>query len=132
MTVSKTTAIKKTLCIALLMTGLLTGLLAGLDTAAARAARDNDYPTVAIADYVFACMATNGQTRKALEQCSCSIDVIASLMTFQDYEAAETIIRLRAIAGEKSAPFRSGEKMKSAFARIKRAQVEAEIRCFYP
>jgi hypothetical protein len=38
----------------------------------------NDYPTVARADYVFGCMQVNGQTRDALERCSCSIDVIAS------------------------------------------------------
>ena len=30
----------------------------------------NDYPTAARADYVFACMVSNGQTRQALEQCS--------------------------------------------------------------
>ena len=34
----------------------------------------NDYPTVARADYVFGCMQVNGQTRDALERCSCSID----------------------------------------------------------
>ena len=38
----------------------------------------NDYPTATRADYVFGCMAANGQTREALERCSCSIDVIAS------------------------------------------------------
>ena len=37
----------------------------------------NDYPTEARADYVFACMKTNGDTQQALRQCSCSIDVIA-------------------------------------------------------
>jgi hypothetical protein len=42
------------------------------------AAEFNDYPTAARADYVFACMKTNGDTRPALEKCSCSIDVIAS------------------------------------------------------
>ena len=42
----------------------------------------NDYPTAARADYVFGCMQVNGQTRDALERCSCSIDVIASLLPF--------------------------------------------------
>src|SRR5262249_18286600 len=40
----------------------------------------NDYPTAARADYVFACMKTNGETRQALDQCSCAIDVIASIL----------------------------------------------------
>lgn len=33
------------------------------------AAELNDYPTAARADYVFACMKTNGETRHALDQC---------------------------------------------------------------
>ena len=44
----------------------------------------NDYPTVAIADYVMACMVANGQTRQALERCSCSIDVVSTLLTYDD------------------------------------------------
>ncbi len=47
---------------------------------AASAGEQNDYPTQARAEYVFACMASNGQTQQALRQCSCSIDVIASVL----------------------------------------------------
>ena len=90
----------------------------------------NDYPTVARADYVFACMVSNGQTRQALEQCSCSIDVIASILTYDSYVEAETIMRLRLVGGEKSTVFRTGPQMKEIFANLKRAQAEAEIRCF--
>ena len=89
-----------------------------------------DYPTVAIADYVFGCMAANGQTRQALEQCSCSIDVIASLLTYEDYVDAETVARMRLLSGEKGSVFRTGAESKEALARLKRAQAEAEIRCF--
>jgi hypothetical protein len=61
--------------------GGMRGFSLGLLLAAAAplgAAELNDYPTAARADYVFACMKTNGETRQALEQCSCSISVIAS------------------------------------------------------
>jgi hypothetical protein len=47
---------------------------------AASAGRANDYPTETVADYVLACMAVNGNTRESLRQCSCSIDVLASLL----------------------------------------------------
>ena len=58
--------------------------------ALALAASDaNDYPTSARADYVFACMKTNGDTRQVLEQCSCSIDVIASILPYERYVTAE-------------------------------------------
>src|ERR1700747_3337956 len=43
----------------------------------------NDYPTAARADYVFACMKSNGDTRQALDQCSCSVDVVASLLPYE-------------------------------------------------
>ena len=89
-----------------------------------------DYPTVAIADYVFGCMATNGQTREALEKCSCSIDVIASLINYDQFVEAETVARMRLLGGEKGALFRSGAEPKAAIARLKRAQAEAEVRCF--
>jgi hypothetical protein len=59
--------------------GLLFAAAAAATTSAG-AAELNDYPTAARADYVFACMKTNGDTRQALEQCSCSIDVIASIL----------------------------------------------------
>jgi hypothetical protein len=51
----------------------------------------NDYPTAARADYVFACMKANGETRPALDQCSCSIDVIATMLPYERYVAGETV-----------------------------------------
>ena len=44
------------------------------------AERLNDYPTAARADYVFACMAANGQSSEMLNRCSCSIDEIAAIL----------------------------------------------------
>ena len=58
----------------------------------------NDYPTEVIADYVLACMAANNNTAEALRQCSCSIDVLASLLDYQDYSMAETVLRMRQVA----------------------------------
>lgn len=90
----------------------------------------NDYPTVTRADYVLGCMAANGNTRAALEACSCSIDHIARLLTHDAYVAAETVLRLRRLGGEKSAPFRSAAVYKKAVEDLRRAQVEADILCF--
>jgi hypothetical protein len=89
----------------------------------------NDYPTVVRADYVFGCMQVNGQTREALEKCSCSIDVIASLLSHDQYEEAETIMRVRQRAGEKGTLFLI-PAMRGKVEDLKRAQVEAELRCF--
>ena len=59
----------------------------------ARAEDLNDYPTAARADYVFGCMKANGETRQALDQCSCSIDVVATLLPYERYISAETVDR---------------------------------------
>src|SRR5262245_4428267 len=87
----------------------------------------NDYPTVVRADYVFGCMQVNGQTREALEKCSCSIDVIAGLLPFDQYEEAETIMRVRQRPGEKGALFLI-PAMRDKVQELKRTQVEAELR----
>jgi hypothetical protein len=90
----------------------------------------NDFPTAARADYVFACMQVNGQTREALNKCSCSIDVIASLMPFSDYEEAETILAVRQKGGESTDMFFSYAPLREKINVLRRAQVESELRCF--
>ena len=61
----------------------------------ARAGDLNDYPTSARADYVFACMKANGETQEILQKCSCSIDVIASVIPYDRYVAADRARNLR-------------------------------------
>lgn len=90
----------------------------------------NDYPTQARAEYVFSCMAVNGGTQEALVKCSCAIDVIASILPYEDYVTAETVLRMRQTSGEKSALFRGTEISNKAVEELRRAQAEAEIRCF--
>ncbi|WP_420844799.1 hypothetical protein [Jiella avicenniae] len=90
----------------------------------------SDYPTAAIADYVFACMATNGETQSALEQCSCSFDVVASLVPYDRYVEASTWLSMRQVTGEKGSLFRDAAESKAAIGDLRRAQAEAEIRCF--
>lgn len=90
----------------------------------------NDYPTFARADYVFACMQTNGQTRQMLEKCSCSIDQIAALLPYAEYEQAETIMSVRQKGGENVSMFNSFAPLLEKVKNLKRAQVEAELRCF--
>ena len=81
------------------------------------AAELNDYPTAARADYVFACMKTNGETRQALDQCSCSIDIIASILPYDRYVAAETVLSLSQVPGRFGAMFRSPEQARNGHQR---------------
>jgi hypothetical protein len=88
------------------------------------------YPTTAVVDYVLGCMRANGQTRDVLERCSCSIDVIASIVPYDRYETAETFRRMAQMNGEASGLFRESAPAKTAGAELRRAQAEADIRCF--
>ena len=90
----------------------------------------NDYPTAVRADYVFACMKTNGETRQALEQCSCSIDVIASLIPYDTYVAGETVASLSQDIGPVGRAMNATTRARDDLATLRRAQAEAEVRCF--
>ena len=90
----------------------------------------NAYPTEATADYVIGCMAANGQTRDALRRCACSIDAIASVLPFEIYERADTVLRMRQVGGEMAGMFREVQQLKDLVDRLRLAQVEADFRCF--
>lgn len=111
-------------------TGLIVALVCAATQAGAVELPENDYPTSARADYVFACMQVNGQTRENLMKCSCSIDRIAELLPYSAYEEAETIMMVRQKAGENASMFRSYQPYIEKVKQMKRAQVEAELRCF--
>ncbi len=113
------------------MTGYLVALAAvAVLSGSAGAAEINDYPTSARAEYVFGCMKANGETRQSIEQCSCSIDVVASLVPYTRYITAETALSMSQVRGNLSAQFRTSEQATSAINDVRRAQAEAEVRCF--
>jgi hypothetical protein len=97
---------------------------------AARAEEVNDYPTAARSEYVFGCLKANGETREAINQCSCSIDVIASILPYDRYVTAETVLSMAQVRGNLGTEFRSSELAASALNDLRRAQAEAEVRCF--
>jgi hypothetical protein len=88
------------------------------------------YPTNSVAEYVYACMKANGENRANLDRCSCSIDVIQSIIPYERYEAASTFRQMGLVPGENGVLFRESAPAKAAIADLKRAQAEADIRCF--
>jgi len=106
--------------------------LCAIAAMAARSHADdlNDYPTSARAEYVFGCMKANGETPRTLEQCSCSIDIIATLLPYERYVSAETVLRMSQVPGILGSQFRSTEQARTAVDDLRRAQAEGEVRCF--
>ena len=115
---------------ALFRSSVVVATLVVAAAATARADDLNDYPTSARADYVFGCMKANGETQELLQKCSCSIDVIASIIPYDRYVTAETIVSMSQVTGPVGSEFRSTEQAKLTLQELRRAQAEAEIRCF--
>lgn len=105
-------------------------LLPGAAFAQDVAEQYNDYPTAARADYVFACMVTNGQSREMLDRCACSIDEIAAILPYEKYLEAETVLSMRRVGGERMSFFNSAAMAENMVAELRRAQAEAEVVCF--
>ena len=108
----------------------LLAVLLGAPGPQAQEGGTNDYPTAARADYVFGCMAANGNTQPSLERCSCSIDAIASLIPYERYVQAETVLRMAQTGGQRSDLIRSTGALRDIVAELRRAQAEAEVQCF--
>ena len=110
---------------------IVAALIALMTMAVATHAEEiNDYPTSARVEYVFGCLKANGETRQAIEQCSCSIDIVGSLLPYQRYVTAETVLSMSQVRSTLGAEFRSSEQAASALNDLRRAQAEAEVRCF--
>ncbi|MEQ1577857.1 MAG: hypothetical protein ABL894_09400 [Hyphomicrobium sp.] len=113
----------------LLLAAIVAGSVLSSSVVAQEASSLNDYPTVTRAEYIFGCMQVNGNTRLALERCSCSIDVIASILPHDRYVDAETTMSLRMRGGE-SVSYMQGPEFVAKVKALKLAQVEGELRCF--
>lgn len=93
-------------------------------------AADNDYPTAARVDYVIGCMAANGQDYLTMQQCSCSIDVIAEQLPYDDYEAVATVMGMQEQRGEMGVLFRTERSMQDDVEHFRSVQADADLRCF--
>ena len=90
----------------------------------------NDYPTAARADYVIGCLASNGFKREALDRCACGIDVIADMLPYDEYEKADTILRMQQGGlGDRGTMFRDTPVAKDATEKLRRAQAEVNLQC---
>ena len=90
----------------------------------------DDFPTAVVADYILGCMAANGNTYSALQQCSCSIDFIKSRMTYSEYEEAQTVMQIQHDSGQRGIFFRDSNWAKKRVEVLEKYQAESTLRCF--
>ncbi len=91
---------------------------------------NSHYPTATLADYVFACMAANGQRYDILQKCSCSIDYIAERLPFEEYERIEAIMQAQQDIGQRGIFYRETQWANDNVEKLKKIQAESTIACF--
>ncbi len=90
----------------------------------------NDYPTAARADYVIGCLAANAFKRELLDKCACGIDTIADMLSYEDYEKAETVLSMQQGAlGGRAELFHNTPIAQESVDKLRRAQAEVNLRC---
>ncbi len=91
----------------------------------------NDFPTVDRVNYVLDCMDRHGeQSIENLLGCSCTIDAIAGKMKYEKYSDAKTYEEYKDTPGDKGDTFRTNEKVKAVYNKLKELEAEAESHCF--
>lgn len=103
------------------------GLLASPATAAPA-----PYPTVDRVEYVLECMKNNGGSHEFLYKCSCAIDAIAEVLSYEDYVDASTVARYQTLGGERGGLFRDPEGMKVLAKRYRTLHAEVKSSCGVP
>ena len=88
------------------------------------------YPASARRDYILACVTVNGGTEAARASCGCSMDVIASILPYDRYDQADTILRMRRMAGGYLAGEFRVQSTNQTLDALREAQAEGEVRCF--
>ena len=96
----------------------------------AAAAKDN-YPTLERVDNVLTCMKMHGgQTLDNLYSCSCRIDYIASRISFDDFEDAQTWDSFKNMPGSNAGAIRDYKQGRELSNKYHKVIKEAEHHCF--
>jgi hypothetical protein len=91
----------------------------------------NDYPTTARVDYVIGCMASNGQTHEMMHKCSCSIDLIAQAIPYEEYVQISTLLSLQQMtAAGRNAAYKNSTWSQKAIAKLRDVQADSTLSCF--
>jgi hypothetical protein len=93
--------------------------------------RVNDFPTVERVQYVEACMREHPDRSKQemVYKCSCALDVVASLMSYEEYVDASTAYFAGQTAGERGVRIRESDMGRTLIERYRTAQEQAMKQC---
>lgn len=113
------------------MTRLIMIALALTPLSAVAAGNTDNYPTLERVDNVLTCMKMHGgQTLDNLYACSCRIDYIASKISFDDFEDAQTWDSFSKMPGENAGAIRDYKEGKQLSQKYHQVLKDAEHACF--
>jgi hypothetical protein len=91
----------------------------------------NNFPTLTRIEYVLQCMEQHGgQNYDNLYHCACSIDHIASKMTYEEFDQAQAFTYLFNTPGERGGEFRDPPQSEKLRTLLKSTKAEAAEKCF--
>jgi hypothetical protein len=88
----------------------------------------NDYPTQGRVEYVLSCMDENGHDFVNIYKCSCAIDKIAQVLTYDDFVEQSTFSKYATLGGEGGAEFRV-DRAKAQTKKFRDLQKDAFRQC---
>lgn len=89
----------------------------------------HSYPTQARVEYVNECIAKHEDSLANMYQCSCTIDRIADVLTYDEFVNAITFARYSGLPGEGGAEFRDSDEAKSKAKRYRELEKIAQREC---
>jgi hypothetical protein len=104
-------------------TWLLTGPAVATDSPV------HDYPTVSRVEFVQECISRHGGKLENLYQCSCAIDRIANVLSYDEYVEASTYAKYSSLPGEGGGIFRDSDQAKQMAKRYRETEAEAYRSC---
>ena len=91
----------------------------------------NDYPTSQRVLYVQECMASHpGHYYEMVNKCSCAIDTMAELVSYDDYTTMTTIVNAMTIGGERGGTLRDNDSLKPSIKAYRDLQAKVQKACF--
>jgi hypothetical protein len=92
------------------------------------AGHDYDYPTQGRVEYVLSCMDDNGHDFVNVYKCSCAIDRIAKVLSYDDFVEQSTFSKYATLGGEGGAEFRV-DRAKAQTKKYRALQADAYRAC---
>ena len=109
-------------------------LVARAQDANAPARDPHDYPNSERVMYVEACMRGHPELGhyEMLNKCSCALDLIASKVTFDDFDTMNTAFNAATIGGERGSLFRDTPVIQDKIKEFRKLQADAQKSCMIP